>query len=195
MRGQNDIKKGFAGVVVQLLSRVQLSVTLWTVVCQAPLSKTTSWSLLKFMSTESVMISNHLILCPTLLLLTSILPSTRVFSSELALCNRWPKYWNFSINPSNEYSRLIFFRTDWFDLLAVQGTLKTLLQHHNSKVSILYCSAFLMVELSHPHTSTGENIGFHRPLSAKRYLCFSICCLGFPSKEQASFNFKIAVSL
>ena len=161
MRGQNDIKKkGFAGVVVvQLLSRVQLSVTLWTVVCQAPLSKTTSWSLLKFMSTESVMLSNRLILCPTLLLLPSILPSIRVFSSELALCIRWPKYWNFSISPSNEYSRLIFFRTDWFDLLAVQGTLKTLLQHHNSKASILYCSAFLMVELSHPHMTTGENIG------------------------------------
>ena len=104
-----------------------------------------SWSLLKFMSVESVMLSNHLILCCPLLLLSSIFPSIRIFSSELVLLIRWPKYWSFSfsISPSNEYSGLISFRIDWFDLLAVQGTLKSLLQHHNSKASVLLCSVFL----------------------------------------------------
>ena len=123
-----------------------------------PCPKTISWSLLKFLSIESVMLSNHLILCPTLLLLPSIFPSIRVFSSELALSIRWRKYWNFSISSYNEYSRLISFRIDWFDLLAVQGTLKNLLQHHNSKASIFQCSAFLMVQLSHPYMTTGENL-------------------------------------
>ena len=123
---------------VQLLSCVQLFVTPWTVACQASLSITSSWNLLKLMSIESVMPSNHLILCCPLLLL-SILPSIRVFSNESVLCIRWPKYGNFSfsISSSNEYSGLISFRMDWFDLLAIQGTLKSLLQYHSSKASIL----------------------------------------------------------
>ena len=137
-------------VVVQLLSWVQLFVTPWTA-HQASLSFTISWSLLKLMSTESVMPSNHLILCHSLLLLPSVFPSIRVFSSESALYIRWPKYWSFSINPSSEYSGLISFRNDWFDLLAVQGTLKSLLQHHSSKASFLQCSVFL---LSSPHIRT-----------------------------------------
>ena len=116
--------------------------------CQASLSFTISWSLLKFMFIESVMLSSHLILYYPLLLLPSIFPSIRVFSSELALCIRWPKYWSFSISPSNEYSGLISFRVDWFDLLAVHGTLKSLAQH-NFKASILQGSAFFMIQLSH----------------------------------------------
>ena len=119
-----------------LLSHVRPSETPWTAACQAYLSSTISWSLLKFMSIESVMLSTHLILCRPFLLLPSILPSIRVLSNELALCIRWPKYWSFSFSPSNEYSGLISFRINWFDLLAVQGTLKSLLQHHNSKASI-----------------------------------------------------------
>ena len=134
---------------VQLLSRVLLFMTLWTAVFQASLSITNLWSLLKLMSIESVMPSNHLIFCRPLLLLPSIFPTIRVFSSESALCIRWPKYWSssFSISPSNEYSGLISFRIDWFDLLAVQRTLKSLLQHHSSKASILRCSSFFMVQL------------------------------------------------
>ena len=126
-------------VVVQSLSHVLLFVTPWTAACQAFLSFTISWSLLKLTSIELVMQSNHLILCHPLLLLPSIFPSTRVFSNESALHIRWPKFWsfNFSISPSNKYSGLISFRIDWFDLLAVQGTLKSLLQHHSSKASIL----------------------------------------------------------
>ena len=126
--------------------------------CPASLSFTSSWSLLKLMSIASVMPSNNLILCHPLLLLPSIFPSIRVFSNELTLCIRWPKYWNFnfSIRPSNEYSRLISFRTDWFDLLAVQGTLKSLLRHHSSKAQNLLCSAFFMVQLSHPYMTTGK---------------------------------------
>ena len=122
-------------VVVQLLSRVCLFVTPWTATCQPSLSFTISWSLLKLMSVESVMPSNHLILCYPLLLLPSIFPSIRVFSNESALYIRWPKYWsfNFSISPSNEYSGLISFRINWFDLLAAQGTLKSLLQHTAQK--------------------------------------------------------------
>ena len=118
---------------------------------QASLSITNSQSLLRLMSIKSVMPSNHLILCRPLLLLPSIFPSIRVFSSESVLRIRWPNYWSFSFNisPSNEYSGLISFRIDWFDLLAVQGTLKSLLQHHSSKASILRCSAFFMVQLSH----------------------------------------------
>ena len=121
----------------------------------ASLSITNSWSLLKLMSITSVMPSNYLILCCPLLLLPLIFPSIRVFSNELALHIRWPKYWSFSISPSNEYSGLISFRTDWFDL-AVQGTLKSLLQYHSSKASILWCSAFFMVQLSHPYMTTGK---------------------------------------
>ena len=125
---------------VQLLSRVHLFVTPWTVACQASLSITNSWSLLKLMPIESVIPSNHLILCHPLLLLPSIFPSIRVFSNESVLHIRWPKSWSFSFNviPSNEYSGMISFRIDWFDL-AVQGTLKSLLQHHSSKASILWC--------------------------------------------------------
>ena len=145
---------------VQLLSSVQLFATPWTAAHQASLSITSSQSLLKLMSIKSVMRSNHLILCHPLLLLPSIFPSIRVFSSESVLRIRWPKYWSFSfsINPSNEYSGLISFRIDWFDLLAVQGTLKSLLQRHSSKASILQCSAFFVVQLSHPYITTRKTI-------------------------------------
>ena len=131
---------------LQLLSRVHLFVTPWTAARQASLSITNSQSLLKLMFIESVMLSN-LILCRPLLLRPSIFPSIRVCSNESVLQIRWPKYWSFSISPSNEYSGLISFRIDWLDLLAVQGTLKSLLQHHSSKASILQCSAFFMVQL------------------------------------------------
>ena len=124
------------------------------------MSSTMTQSLLKFMSIESVMLSNHLILYHSTLLLPSVFSSIRVFSNESALCIRLPKYWSFSFNisPSNEYSELISFRMDWFDLLAVQGTLKSLLQHHNSKASNLWCSAFFMVQLSHPYMTTRKTI-------------------------------------
>ena len=132
---------------VQSLSHVQLFVTPWTAARQPSLSITNSWSLLKLMSIKSVMTSNNLILCRLLLLPPSTFPSIRVFSNESVLPIRWPKYWSFSfsISPSNEYSGLNSFRTDWFDLLAVQGTLKSLLQYHSSKASILRCSAFFIV--------------------------------------------------
>ena len=138
--------------------------TSWTAVHQASLSFTISQSLLKLISIESVMTSNHLIPCHPFLLLPSIFPSIRVFSSESALCIRWPKYWSFSfsISPSKEYSRLIPFRIDWLDLLAIQGALKSLLQHHSSKVSILLCSAFFIVQLSHPYMTTGKTIALTR---------------------------------
>ena len=134
--------------------------TPWTAVCQASLPITNSQSLLKLMSIESMMPSNHLTFCRPLLLLPSIFPSIRVFSDESALRIRWPKYWsfNFSISPSSEYSGLISFRTDRLDLLAVQGTLKSLFQHHNSEASVLRCSAFLIVQLSHPYMTTGKTI-------------------------------------
>jgi len=143
---------------VQSLSCVWLFATPWTAARQAPLSIINSQSLLKLMSIELVMPSNHLILCHPLLLLPSIFPSIRVFSNKSALRIRWPKYWSFSISisPSNEYSWLVSFRMDWFDLLAVQWTLKSLLQHHSSKASILQCSAFFMVQLSHPYMTTGK---------------------------------------
>ena len=134
---------------VQLLSRIWLFETPWIAVCQASLSITNSWSLLKLMSIELVMPSNHFILCHPFFLLPSIFPSIKVFSNESVRCIRWPKYWSFSlsISPSNEYSGLISFRMDWLDLLAVQGTLKSLLQHHSSKASVLRCSAFFIVQL------------------------------------------------
>ena len=131
----------FLFVAVQSLSCVQLFVTPWTAVHQAPLSFTISWSLLKFVAIESVMLSNHLILCCPYLLLPSIFPSIRVFSNESVLCMRWPKYWrfSFSISPSNVHPGQISFRMDWLDLLVVQRSLKSLLQHHSSKASILQC--------------------------------------------------------
>ena len=136
---------------VRLLSRVRLFATPWTAAHQTSLSISNSWSLLKLMSIDSVMPSNHLILCHPLLLEPSIIPSIRVFSNESALCIRWPKYWSFSfsISPSNEYLGLISFTMDWFGPLAVQGPLKSLLQHHSSKASILQHSAFFIVQLSH----------------------------------------------
>ena len=139
-------------------------VTPWMAARQASLS-IISWSLLKLMSIESVMPSNHLILCHPLLLLLSVFPSIRVFSNELVLCISWPKYWSFSfsISPSNKYSGLISFRIDWFDLLAVQGmTLTSLLQHHRWKLSVLQRSAFFMVQLSHPYMTAGETIALTR---------------------------------
>ena len=130
--------------------------TPWTAACQASLSFIISPSWLKFRSTELVMPSNHLILCRPLLLLPSVFTSIRVFSNELALHIRRPKCWSFSISPFNENSRLISFRIDWFDFLAVQGTVKSLLQHHSSKTSILWCSAFFIVQLSHPYMTIGK---------------------------------------
>ena len=126
------------------------------IACQAPLSSVISQSLLKFMFTELVMLSDHLVLCHPLLLLPSIFPSVRDFSIESALHIKWPKYLSFSVNPSNEYSGFISFRTEWFDLLAIQGTLKSLLQHLNSKASIFPLSVFFIVQLSHPYMTTGK---------------------------------------
>ena len=145
---------------VQLLSHVRLFETPWTTAPQASLSITNSGSSPKPMSIESVMPSNHLIIYRPLLLLPSIIPSIRVFSNESVLYIRWPKYWNFSFSIShcNEYSGLISFRIDWFDVLVVQGTLKSLLQHHSSKASILRCSAFFIVQLSYPYMTTGKTI-------------------------------------
>ena len=134
------------------------------------------------MSIESVMPSNHLILCHPLLLPPSIFPSIRVSSNELVLCIRWPKYWSFSfsISPSNEHSGLISFRMDWLDLLLVQGTLKSLLQHHSSKASILWCSAFIIVQLSHPYVTTGKIIALSRQsFVGKVKSLLLICCLGW----------------
>ena len=149
---------------VQSLSHVQLFAIPWTAACQASLSITKSQSLFKFISIESVMPYNHFILCHRLLLLPSIFPSIRVYSSESLLCIRWPKYssFSFSISPSNEYSGLISFRIDWFELLAVRGTLKSLLRHHSSKASILWCAAFFMVQLSHPYMITEKTIALTR---------------------------------
>ena len=149
---------------VQSLSHVRLLATPWITAHQASLSIPNSQSLLRLVSIESVMPSNHLILCHPLLLPPSIFPSIRVFSSESVLHTRWPKYWSFSFNfsPSNEYTRLISFRVDWLDLLTVQGTLKSLLQHHSSKASILWCSAFFIVRLSHPCMTTGKTVALTR---------------------------------
>ena len=149
---------------VQSLICVWLFATPWNAAPQASLSITKSRRLPKFMSIESVMPSNHLILCCPLLLLPSIFPSIRVFSNESALCIWWPKYWSFSFNisPSNEHPGLISFRMDWLDLLAVQGTLKSLLQHHSPKASILRCSAFFTVQLSHTYITTGKTIALIR---------------------------------
>ena len=146
-----DLK--YSSVQIQSLSCVQLFAAPWNTACQASLSITNSQSLHKLMSTESAVPSNHLILCRPLLLLPSIFPNIRVFPNESVLHIRWPKCWSFSFNisPSNEYSEVICFRMDWLYLLAVQGTLKSILQHHSSKASILCCSAFFIVQLSHPY--------------------------------------------
>ena len=156
-------------LLLLLLSCIQLFAIPWTVAHQGPLS---SQSLLKFMPTESVMPSNYPILCRPFLLLPSIFPSIRVFSNESTLCIRWPKYWNISISPSKEYSGLISFRIDWFDLLAVQGTLKNLLHHYSLKVSVLQHSAFFMVQLSHPMTTK------------KPFDCMDLC----QQSEVSAFN-------
>ena len=149
---------------VQSLSRVRLFVTPWIAAYQASLPSTNSQSSLRLTSIESVMPSSHLILCRPLLLLTPIPPSIRVFSNESTLHMRWPKYWSFSFSiiPSKEIPGLISFRMDWLDLLAIQGTLKSLLQHHSSKPSILRCSAFFTVQLSHPYMTTGKTIALTR---------------------------------
>ena len=163
---EEDVLDKYYGIFssVQLFSRVWLSETPWTPACQASLSITNSQSPPKPMSIESVMPSNHLILCRPLLLLPSIFPSIRVFSNESVLRIRWPKYWSFSFNisPSKEHPGLISFRMDWLDLLAVQGTLKSLLQHHTSKASILWCSAIFIVQLSHPYMTTRKTIALTR---------------------------------
>ena len=138
------------------------SATPWTTAHQASLSITNSQSLLKLMSIESVMPYKHFILCYPLLLLPSVFPSIRIFSSEAVLCIMWPKYWSFSISPSSEYSGLISFKINWFDLLVVQGTCKSLFQHHSSKPSILWCSAFFMVQVSHLYMTTGKTIALTR---------------------------------
>ena len=160
--------------LVQSLSHVWLFATPWTAACQASLSITNSQSLLKF---TSIIQLSHL--CHPLLRLPSFFAGIRVFSSESVLHITWPKYWSFSfsISPSNEHPRPISFRMDWLDLLAVQVTLKSLLQHHSSKASILRLSAFSMVQLSHPYMTTGKTIAWlDRPLSAKYCFCFLICC-------------------
>ena len=148
----------------QSISRVQLFVTPWTAAHQASLCITNSQSLLKLMSIALVIPLNHLILCHPIIFLPSSFPSIRVFSNESVLHIRLLKYWSFrfNISPSNEYSGLISFRMDWLDLLAVQGTLKTLLQHHSSKASILPCSSFLIVQISHPYMTTGKTIALTR---------------------------------
>ena len=156
-------------VLAMLFSPVWLFAAPWTIACQAPLSSPISLSLLRIMSIELVTTSSHLLLCRSLLLLPSILPSIRVFPNESALHIRWPKYWSFSFSnsPSNEYPGLISFRIDWFDLLAVQGTLKSFLQQHSSKASVLRCSAFFMVQFSHPYMTTGKTMA----LTVQIFVC------------------------
>ena len=180
--GRWEQKKGYT--VLQSLRHVQLFAAPRTVAHQASLSFTVSQSLLKLMSTELVMPSNHLILCCPLLLLPSIFFNIRVFSSESALSMRWPKYWSFSFSPSSEYSELISFRIEWFDLLAVQGTLKGLLQHYNLKALTLQPSAFFVVQLSHLYMTTGKTIALTiHTCVAKWCLCFLNELSSFPSKE------------
>ena len=155
------------------------------------------------MSIELVMPSNHLIFCRPLLLLSSVFPSIRVFSDESALCMRWSKYWSFSfsISPSNEYLGLISLRNDWFDLLSVKGTLKSLLQHHSSKASIFWCSAFFKVQLSHPYVTTGKTIALTRQTFVGKVMSLLFNMLSrlvialLPRSEQASFNFMAAVTI
>ena len=166
------------------------------------MSITNSWTLLKLMSIQTVMPSNHIILCQPLLLLPSIFTSIRVFSNKLILHIKWPKYWSFGINisPTSEYSGLISFRIDWLDLLAIQGTLKSLLQHHCSEASILWCSAFFMVQLSRPYMPTEKTIALTRRTFVSKATSLLLNMLprfviAFSSKEQASFNFMAAVTI
>ena len=169
-------------VVVQSLSRAQHLGTPWNAACQASLSFAISQNLLKLMSIESMRPSNYFFLCCPLLLLLSIFPSIRVFCSESALCIRWPKYWSFSfsISPSSEFSGLISSRIDWFDFLAVQGILKSLLQHHSSKASILWCSTFFIVQFSRPYLTTGKTIALTRwTFDGKVTSLLFKCCLGW----------------
>ena len=178
-------------MAVQLLGCVRLFVTPWTAAHQASLSFTIFWSLLKLKSIESVMPSNYLILCCPLLLLPSLFPSIRAFSNESDLHIRWSKYWrfSFSISPSNEYSGQISFRMDWLDLLEVQGTLKSLLQHHSSKESIIWHSAFFRVQLSHRCMTTGKTIALTRwTFVGKVMSLILICCLGCHSCKLFSYN-------
>ena len=177
-KSESTFKKAFVVVVIQSLSRVWLFENPLTAAHQASLSFTISQGLLKLMSMELVMPSNHLILCRPLLLLPSIFPSIRVFSNESSLRIRWPNDWSFhfSISPSNAYLGLISFKIDWFDLLVVQGTLKSLLQHHHSKASILGHSDFFMVQLPHPYMSTGKTIALS--IHAKWCFCFLKHCPG-----------------
>ena len=167
-------------LVVQLLSRVQPFAAQWIAAYQASLSSTISWSLPKLTSIESVMPSNHIILCHPLLLLPFVFPSIRIFSNEPAFHIRWPKYWSFSfsISPSEEYSGLISFRIDWFELFAVQRTLKSLLQNHSLKPSVLRYSTFFMNQLSHPYMTTGKTIAWTIWTFVGKGLCFLICYLG-----------------
>ena len=162
------------GLLLLLFRVISDSVTPWTAAHEASLSFTISLSLLKFMSIDLILPSNHPILCQPLLLLPSIFPNIRVFSNELALCIRWPEYWSFSISPSNEYSGLIYFRIDWFDLLEVPGTLTSHLKHRSSKASILWHSAFFMVQLSHLYMTIGKKpwLWLNGALSAKWHCCF-----------------------
>ena len=187
---------------VQSLRRFRLFATPWIAARQASLSITNSWSLLKLMPIESVMPSSHLILCHPLLFLPPIPPSIRVFSNESALLMRWPKYWSFSlsISPSKEHPGLISFGMDWLDLLAVQGTLKNLLQHHSSKASIFRCSAFFTVQLSHPYMTTGKIIAltkqtFVGKVMSLLYNMLSRLVLTFLSRSKVSFNFMAAVTI
>ena len=176
------------------LSRVRLLATPWTAALHASLSITNSWSSLKLMSIESVMPSNHLILCCPLLLF-SIFPSIGVFSNESVLRIKWLRYWSFSfsISPSNEHSDLISFRMDWLDLLAVQRTLKSLLQHHSSKASILRCSAFFIVQLSHPYMTTGKTIALTRQtfvgkVTSLLFNMLSRLVIAFPPRSRPLFS-------
>ena len=188
---------------VQSLSLVCLFATPWTIARQASLSITNSWSLPKFMSIESVMPSNHLILCYLLLLLPSVSPNIRVFSNESAFRRRWPKYWSFSFNisSSSEHPGLVSFRMDWLDLLAVQGTLKSLLQHHSSKASILQHSAIFIVQLSHPYMTTGKTIALTRWTCVGKVMSLLFNMLSrlvitlLPRSKQASFNFMASVTI
>ena len=181
-------------ISVQSLSCIWIFVTPWTTARQASLSINNSRSLPKLMSIESMMPSNHLILCGPLLLLPSVFPNIRVFSNEPVLYIRWPKYWSFSFNvsPSNEYPGLISFRMDWLDLLAVLGTLKSLIQHHSSKASIFQCSAFLTVQLSHPYMTTGKTIVLTRRTFVNKVMSLFFNMLSCIGINQLKINFKNA---